>query len=284
MICGIDGVCFLSAMLFLVSNALKITETIKYFYRADGDYHDWKTLNPVQLESRWKFHNEHRGIYLGEGIVNIVTWFIFCSPILQVAWILSRGGKRRVGLHAFMALAVIGGSFVELVAKLMVMGREQIMYFLIDKFNTDKWIQSTSTEDHVGIRVIEVCFILVRGLNLWVDAFEWLSIMFITFAIYRSVNSMNDPPFSHGWAAFGVTVGAMALVDFVADILRLTDYGTYQDVAILISFLNTVFLLPIWILWLGRLLPRVRPQHKEENDRFMNGGAHTNGNNGTEMF
>jgi len=37
-------------------------------------------------------------------LLNVVAWFLMIGPLLQSAWVLSRGGRRLVGPHVLLAL------------------------------------------------------------------------------------------------------------------------------------------------------------------------------------
>eukprot|EP00549_Striatella_unipunctata_P021713 CAMPEP_0118698676 /NCGR_PEP_ID=MMETSP0800-20121206/15359_1 /TAXON_ID=210618 ORGANISM="Striatella unipunctata, Strain CCMP2910" /NCGR_SAMPLE_ID=MMETSP0800 /ASSEMBLY_ACC=CAM_ASM_000638 /LENGTH=167 /DNA_ID=CAMNT_0006598575 /DNA_START=272 /DNA_END=775 /DNA_ORIENTATION=+ len=155
----------------------------------------------------------------------------------------------------------MAASYVEFMAKLMLLGREQVVYFLWTKFNTSDWLVRTSgsDEDEVGARVMELLSILVHGLYLWIDAFEWFAITLIMMFLYKSVHRIyyeNDSPlFSYSWASLGMTIGVMNFFDLIASVLRLRyDFRTFHQLALIISILNTTLLLPVWMLWLGRQL------------------------------
>lgn len=43
-----------------------------------------------------------RPVMTWAGLFGCIAWFFFMVPILQSAWILSRGGKRLVGTHVLL--------------------------------------------------------------------------------------------------------------------------------------------------------------------------------------
>ena len=62
----------------------------------------WKELDPEYIQERWEQSIELRPIMTWARLFGCMAWFWFMVPILQSAWILSRGGKRLVGTHVLL--------------------------------------------------------------------------------------------------------------------------------------------------------------------------------------
>jgi len=119
-----------------------------------------------------------------------LAWFWLIAPIVQSAWILSKGGKRSIGMHMALASLGICGGIIELLARLLTVGMTNAAQWLAKDFNLDNW---DTTGDGTGWRVLEMIHIVTRGMILWIDAFEALAFFGITFIIFYS--SATEPKF-----------------------------------------------------------------------------------------
>jgi len=79
-----------------------------------------------------------------------------------------------------------------------------------------------------------------------------------------STHSLEEPPLTQTWAQLGMGVGCLSFVDFLANLMRLGNYATFQIIAQCITVFNTVLLLPIWILWLGKQLETIQIQQQAQ--------------------
>jgi hypothetical protein len=79
----------------------------------------WKDLDPIYIQSRWIQQENTRVIIMSAALFGTLAWFFLMAPIVQCAWILSKGGRRLVGPHVLMAsvscfsLDNIGSFFVD---------------------------------------------------------------------------------------------------------------------------------------------------------------------------
>jgi len=78
-------------------------------YTQSYSYTDWKDLDPAYIESRWLERVDSRPIMMVANLFGAMAWFWLMVPIVQSAWVLSRGGKRDLGPH--MLLAAVSESF-----------------------------------------------------------------------------------------------------------------------------------------------------------------------------
>ena len=63
----------------------------------------WKELDPTYIELRWGDREKQRPIMMSAALFGAMAWFWLIVPIVQSAWVLSRGGKRLVGPHLLLA-------------------------------------------------------------------------------------------------------------------------------------------------------------------------------------
>uniref|UniRef100_A0A7S2W1S3 Uncharacterized protein n=1 Tax=Eucampia antarctica TaxID=49252 RepID=A0A7S2W1S3_9STRA len=255
----IDPVCVICAVLFIITNSMGIAIRFKYQDRRHFNYASMTELDPNYIKDEWDFRYDGQTLETVTGLLGAVAWFSLCIPILETSWMLSKGGTKRTGSHAFLCIFTIGSSLVELIAKLMFVGMN----------NTAEWISSKFTlNDWDGWKTLEVAFIVVRGAMVWVDAFEYFALFLIMTLIGLSVLAENRAEgtsitFDNKWAIFGFVIGISSLIEFSADVLRFVNWGWFSRAALIVSVFNSIIALPIWLLLLGLQLPHVR--HAFEN-------------------
>jgi len=156
---GFDNSSIVSALLLFLTNVIKIRIAYKT-NRFDFRTSRWEKLEPDYLDTFWEFRDDIRNLYTVHAVLNIFSWILFSTLIVRAAWILSLGGKFKPGLHTAMVIIAAGGGWLEMVAKLLIVGREQISRFMYAHFNFQEWIV---TNDKVGIRALEICYIMTYG-------------------------------------------------------------------------------------------------------------------------
>ena len=262
----IDFSCLLTTILFWTSNLLYMLVKISHRDRHSFNYSTWKELDPQYIQQEWQRRGEERGITSAARLLGALAWFSLLIPILNVVWILSVGGKRRVGLHVLISALAIGGSISELLARLIMVGVENIGLWLSKDWNLDDW---ANEGDGLGWRTLEVSYMLSRGVVLWVDAFEWLALAGIYILIFVSLRADRDSSsttFSMKWAYLGLILGGLSIVAFLVDTLRFLSWRLMSTIEMFVAVLNTMILFPVWLIWLGRMLPRLRTKYEENSN------------------
>lgn len=162
----VDYSCLLSALCFLVSNSLGIAVVVLDMNRVHFDFENWKALDPEFLQQEWEHRRYIAPLYQTANIFNAFAWFFFSVPIVQLAWALSRGGKRRVGVHAAIGVFAMAGCFSELISRLLIFGSWTSSNWIAKTFNLDFWLPDSVTQgsaDMLGWRALEVTFIVTEG-------------------------------------------------------------------------------------------------------------------------
>mmetsp|Transcript_5595 Transcript_5595/g.8103 ORF Transcript_5595/g.8103 Transcript_5595/m.8103 type:complete len:307 (+) Transcript_5595:44-964(+) len=272
----VDCICLMSAFFFLLSNILGTVLVAKNANHLTFNLQKWVDLEPSYLIDQWNQRSSSSALFQASSIFNAFAWFLFAIPVTQVAWALSRGGKRRVGVHMAIAGFALGGALAELIARLLIFGSFGAAMFVHKRFNKEHWLPdsiSNGAEDLMGWKALEIVFIITEGIVVWIDAFEWISLFFVLILLYFSVGTQMDDQrkLDMWWARLGLFIGFLTFVDFAIDVLRLEDWKTFTQIAIAISFFNTVLLLPIWLIWLGFSMHTVLPQYNEEIDAWSPG-------------
>lgn len=110
-----DLKCIVAAICFTTSNILFIVHGA-FLYKShhtgqdDGSsnsgfsFNTWKQLDPTYIEERWEVQRNERPILMCAALFGILAWFSMMGPLVQSAWVLSRGGRRLVGPHVMLAM------------------------------------------------------------------------------------------------------------------------------------------------------------------------------------
>ena len=162
-----DKSCLVSVALFFAGNFLNIISfNEERGYRASGgfNFEEWKTLEPHFIVQTWVWRLLNGTLNSWANLLNSFAWFSLVIPIVQVAWVLSRKGKRRVGMHSYLVFLVLGGCFSEFTSRLITTGLEDVTRYIVMNFNLDDWETSfTGDIDGMGWRVIEMVHLYTRG-------------------------------------------------------------------------------------------------------------------------
>lgn len=192
--------------------------------------------------------------------------------------------KKRVCLHfrsvwwVFMQFIMVAfvyiGAFTELIARLINTGVSDALAILSTKVNLDDWASASSGElDEVGWRVVEMLHISVRSMSKWIDCFEWIC-LFVALSIFtlshifelRYIISLEDngrnsrrksTTFSRKLAIVGLIVAMSSLLEFIGLIARTISWKSWSFISFVISMMNSMVFLPVWLIQLSRELPCV---------------------------
>jgi hypothetical protein len=76
-----------------------------------------------------------------------------------------------------------------------------------------------------------------------------------------------EPTFSSAFVTYGLLVGLLALLDFVADVLRFVDWSLFGRIERAMNVALGCVFLPLWLLCLARELPRATERYEVEEGR-----------------
>ena len=68
------------------------------------------------------------------------------------------------------------------------------------------------------------------------------------------------------WARLGLFIAFLTFIDFSADVLRLDEWASFSAVAIAVTVVNTLILLPAWLIILSCTLHKAVPKYSERDD------------------
>eukprot|EP00565_Helicotheca_tamesis_P008548 CAMPEP_0185728292 /NCGR_PEP_ID=MMETSP1171-20130828/3684_1 /TAXON_ID=374046 /ORGANISM="Helicotheca tamensis, Strain CCMP826" /LENGTH=251 /DNA_ID=CAMNT_0028396983 /DNA_START=292 /DNA_END=1047 /DNA_ORIENTATION=- len=236
-----------------------------------------RSLDPSFLESEWAHRQDTRAIYSASEFLLALGWLALCVPIIQLVWILSKGGRKRIGMHLLICALAVAGSITELLSRLMVVGVQNASEWVAREFNLDRWL-SSGEDDGLGWRTLEVVHILTRSIALWVDAFNWLALSGILITLYCSMrkDKEGNAAFGRRWSILGLVIGVLSFLDFLTYVLRYEKWVAFWAIALVLSTLNSLLLLPIWLIVVGLRLPKASEQFESdafpgESDAFVGG-------------
>ena len=278
-----DITALFSAILFFIGNLLTIIFYAVESRREHFDIDVYRELDPDYIQQEWKFRTDNRAFFLTAGIINAMAWFFFAFPMIQLTWILSKRGTSQLWLHVSVAILVLGGSFTEWISRLLYIGSTMATQLLYKEFNLENWLSDTS-QDGIGWRTLEVTHIVTSGLIWFIDAFEWLAMSFIMILVHVSVRKWRTTDagtFGACWNAVGLFIALLSLLDFIAEILRLDGFKTFNQIAFWYAGLNRLILLPTWLILLALRLPyaavKLNQQKMASSSREEEEQQHDNG-------
>lgn len=226
-------------------------------------------------------------------VLSAAAWMLLCVPILLYAHHQSLQGTFALSTNVTIAVLALGGSISEILSRLILIGATSTCNWMARKFNLDTWIEvengaaeavedgldeavAAQQGDMIGWRVLELLYTFSHGLIVWIDSAEWSFLATIMVLIYIDVHKAEGTKFSRSWARFSLVIGIMAFFHFSSNVFHLHKWITYAPFAILLSLITKLFLLPVWLVWLGVQLTDHKPHatalpHSELSRCAVNG-------------
>lgn len=262
----VKNACGISTACFILSNILGIAYVAKGMY---SGYNEelWQALDSDYLTKLWEYRRSASPLYHQSSVLNAFAWLFLLVPILQLSFTLSRNGKRKVGIHIAIAIFAIVGCFTEVTSRTLFLGAWSSAEEISSSFNLDSWV-SKNSGDQIGWKSFEISWLITQGLLRWIDAFEWVCLFSFLTLIYLSVGFQEKKfrKFPMWWARLGLFIALFAIVDLCADLLYLQQHIVLARYSILVGILNTILLLPIWLISLSHYLPIAISQIKAEEE------------------
>lgn len=271
--CRIAFSCILAAVFSLTSDVLLFGSFAMFRNKSTqhGDWETFKQLDPEFIQSDWEVRRDQFGLEVTAGLFNAMSWVILCIPLIQVTWMLSRNGSHLIGLHAAIAVLALMGTNAEFISHSMSVGAFTAMDWLSKDFNLEVWLESSTLADpdNVGWRTLEVIFLSIQGMTVWVEAIEHLFLAFILFLMYLSIQRQDfatgkKPLFSITFGGYGLFLSITCLIEFTFEILRFKSWMTYAKLAFFVSVVMRVILWPAWLLLLGRQLANANVRNESQ--------------------
>jgi len=254
-----DSSCIITLGLRFTADVLSLVIKTNQRRNSSFNFQKLKSFDGDYIEERWNDRFEDLSLYNAASLFSALGWFAFCVPILQVSWLLSKGGKIRIAQHLIIAMLVVGGSICELVSSLMLIGITGTSFWISQELSLDNWFESNDgSSDKIGWKVLELVDLVVGGMLMWVNALEWfclfgiMTLIFINVRIEHKNLREGSETFGKNWALLGLVIGICAFLDFISDIMRLTNWRAYTEISLIITSVNLLILFPTWIFLLGK--------------------------------
>lgn len=265
---GSTFLCLLAAVLYWVCSAIQITQMAEQVplwrnFKAV----DYLLLETNWIESEWTQRLDTRALEYSAGFLKGAFWVVFSLPMVQMAWVLSQNGTRSVGCNFGIMMFVLGGTWSKWFTAIFWNGMYISFVQLAKNFNLEYWLDGVDAAsqfdfirgiDGLGWRVLEVNFLVTKGLVLVVNAVEWLClavIFILTFFSVREWRKEDVSTFGSKWNSLGLFIGVLAAVDFILEVVAFEWNPIVWIFFILYSALIRLILIPLWIIILGFQLP-----------------------------
>ncbi|CAJ1958756.1 unnamed protein product [Cylindrotheca closterium] len=288
--------CVLAAVFLMTGNILKIVYYANVFRDNHGTF-DWETyttLDPGFISAQWETRISRHNLFLASGFMNTIGWLFLAYPILQMAWILSKGGSRALVLNVVIGLLCLAGAITELISNFVWLGMSYMSEYMVYLYginpNEGDWLDRPDMpdDDGYGWRVLEMVHIVCRGFIIYVDSFEWIAlagVFIFTFASVRGWLQEDQTSFGSRWNTLGLFIGFVCILEFVAEILRFEENMRFSSrifgiVSIIYAVLNRIIFIPAWILSLGVMIPRATMKMAFENPAHRQNGGGGGGGGG----
>jgi len=265
MFSGTTILCCFCAILFWVCNALQIIVGMQRTSKWTVDREVYYELLPDYILADWLNKVDTKSLELASEFIKGIFWIVFCLPIIEMAWILSKGGKRALVWNLGIMLFVLGGSWTKWFSAIFWSGMYICFFQVAAYFNLENWLNSELAnqfnidEDGIGWRVLEVNYMVSRGLVWIVNSVEWVclaAIFSFTFVSVFQWRKEDDTSFGAKWNALGLFIGLLALVEFASEMVGFEGYKVAWIFVVLYAALNRLILIPVWIIILGFQLPK----------------------------
>jgi len=258
--------CFTAAALFWACNALQIIIGVhKSSTWKSANQNSYMQLMPDDIVDEWVSRENVSALEFASGILNGIFWIVFTLPIIEMAWILSRGGTESIALNCGILLFVLAGAWTKWFSNVFWNGMYLSLLMMAKNFNLDDWMSSLQDaqyqldgEDGIGWRVLEVNYLASKGLVWIVNAAEWVfltGVFTMSFVSVLKWRKHDQTTFGAKWNALGLFIGLISAVDFVAEMIGVEGFKIAWIFVVLYASLTRLILIPLWIIILGFQLP-----------------------------
>lgn len=261
-----DFTCMLASLFVFTGNLLLALWAGIERSRPTFNWDEYRKLDPDFLQEHWQDRRDLTGLHMAGSFIIAVSWVLLVIPLLQVAFVLSNGGRRMLWVHCMIAVLAVSAATTEFVARLMHVGSWNTGNWISSDFYLEDWGGDVATPNGIGWKSLEITYQLTQGMILWVDGWEYFAIFGIGFCTFLSIRTSSRGILGQEmcWGGMGLFIGLLSLADFVFLILRFMNWDTYNLVSILMTIMIRLIFLPCWLLLLAFKLP---PAVQEFNER-----------------
>lgn len=268
-----DITCVAVLLLTMATNILKLIANFSFGSIAVSDvphkdfsYESWSSLDPDYLKMTCESRSSRRILHAIVSLSSSISGYALYVPIFQLCWIFSRGGKRTTVNHLSIFFLALSGGLSELMASLMLTGFRTVAHAFSESDEISNWGsrdwaltvdgESYRSDDGIGLRALEIIYLMSAGLTTWVDAFEYICIFGIFVILYFEI--MTELTSYRSWSRIGLAIGIINLFEFFAEIMRLKSWSFWSNAAVFLGDISSWILIPCWLIILGKGLPKIR--------------------------
>jgi len=261
----IDISCLFATLFLIVGNSLELVGLYRTLNRNFSDASDspLEELDPEFIQAEWEFRSSLRPIEFASHVFTAVAWVFLAIPIIQVAWIQSDKGRKMIGVPVAICVLALASCASEFLGNILQVGSFTMTEWIANDFNLDNWLGHYNMDDMIGWRTLEIAYLSVEGMWVWLDAIDWL--LFSGICILLFVSTRKGGLFRVSWSYMCLVLAAFAFYDFIAGILRIQSWQIWSAVMFSLSSANRLILVPIWLIWLGFQLPKARKAFAKQN-------------------
>jgi hypothetical protein len=253
--------CILAALFFLTANVVKIVFFAQERRRNHWDMDEYTLLSLDYLKNEWDFRLSAQGLWFASSSLNAFAWIMFAYPVVQMAWLLSNGGTKAITFNIGIVLLAFGGAFTEWMSNLFWIGMNVATKKIVEEFNLDQWVRDemAPVNEGLGWKSVEINHIAGSGFIWFVDTFEWMCLAGIFVFTYLSVRIWrkdDETSFGERWNILSLVIGLLCVLEFLLEIARFEGFYSLSTSTLILSAINRLIFIPVWIISLGFMMPR----------------------------
>jgi len=226
--------------------------------RTDDFRDSINSLNATSLRIYWAYKNSQLGIDVMIDLLGALglAGLSYCVLILRRVFKKYKGGDS--DFPAFMSAAFFIGAILASIAFLQAVG-----------FTTTADVISNSLLlPDTGIQALHIAFQVDRGSTLYLFSAQFIcSSVGLFIASYLT---WVTEELSRRHAILGFITSAFGLLVFILEIVAFNAGGASGPVLGVVVLIYGILLLPIWTIWLGLQLRKIKKEEKQQNMFQMN--------------
>ena len=112
------------------------------------DKEDYKQLLPNYIVDDWLNKADTKSLELASGFLKGIFWILFCLPMIEMAWVLSKGGKRNLAWNFGIMLFTLGGVWTKWFSSIFWNGMYISFHQITTYFNLEDWLNQASKNQY----------------------------------------------------------------------------------------------------------------------------------------
>jgi len=253
-----SALCIWASVLLLALQAFDLTGGTQPDWYNNSTRTGLRGLQPNYLRSYWNWKRSQLGVDVSINLFAALglSGLAYCVLILKRVFKRYSGGES--DLPAFMAGCFFIGAILPAIQFVQSLGYTQSADLI------SQWAQLPDA----GIQSLQVAYTLARGSTYYIFSCQFV---FISIGLtLSSVLSWRTGELPKKHAVVGFITAAFGYLTFLTEIIQfnVTNIGTGVSLGIFLVLYGIIFL-PIWTIWLGVELRRIKIQSRREKELHM---------------